>query len=502
MGNVLKAMHDNNAKIAKFKIKFNGDIRDTIRFIFAIKEYESITAYQAPNTLFLHIHGNIAAHIQKRFSRHKNDFIKRQIAALPPDATADQLLKAQTTYTTDAMQSFFMTNFRPTITRGQIFGQIKSIRMRYNENPQEVLSRVIEAIDYAKRTIELLNETRAGLPMQLISDEDITQILVFIFGTKNNHPRERNVGLINRLVHKKITDDELIYDNENEYAAYSNAINKLCTKISGLHHAGDSRYKPVHYEPYPLDLWEVPQQKPKPVRPTQQPTKPPTKPKPYTPKRRNPYDRDGTPKPKRPRPTPRPTPRTPTTPTQPRQRKTVCWRCGRDNHKVNDCIAVYDINGEYIGRDGRKEYKDMPFRHGYKAPKQPPRQPTQRQPRQPRPRPHTPYQQRQSRRPHWERYPNPNPNPYNPRGEHPNTNPHTPRRNTPHQPRPNIRPPSYNPRNPNQPPRVNTMIADLASEAEADTHIDPAMLAHIHALQSMINGNTDNRNPRQDYPQS
>ena len=41
------AMHDNKAKIAKFKHRFNGDVRDTIRFMFAIRDRESITQYQA-----------------------------------------------------------------------------------------------------------------------------------------------------------------------------------------------------------------------------------------------------------------------------------------------------------------------------------------------------------------------------------------------------------------------------------------------------------------------
>lgn len=53
---LLATMHDSNANQAKFTSKFTGDCNETIRFVFAIQEYEDVTNFQHPDSLFISIY--------------------------------------------------------------------------------------------------------------------------------------------------------------------------------------------------------------------------------------------------------------------------------------------------------------------------------------------------------------------------------------------------------------------------------------------------------------
>ena len=104
----------------------------------------------------------LPTHIQTRFAADKVAVLTRQAAEIDEDSSPEDIAKAAI-YSTDSMQQFFIRNFRPNIQRQQMFRQLHAIRMRYNENPHEVLDRVVAAINYTKRTIELLNATTRGI---------------------------------------------------------------------------------------------------------------------------------------------------------------------------------------------------------------------------------------------------------------------------------------------------------------------------------------------------
>ena len=126
---MLSQVYDTNANAAKFNSKFDGNIKHAIRFIFDIKRYEIIAQLNSPDTLFINIHNNDAAHIQPRFSQDEADTILKQINTLPDKATPGQI-KAAAIHSTDSMQKFFMRHFRPTVRRGNIFRHLLSLRMR------------------------------------------------------------------------------------------------------------------------------------------------------------------------------------------------------------------------------------------------------------------------------------------------------------------------------------------------------------------------------------
>ena len=178
-----------------------------------------IANFQSPQSLFINIYNVLPAHIQPRFAADKAAVISKQQSTLTDESTASEIAKAEI-YTTDDMQKFFMKHFRPTITRGNIFRHLLSIRMRYNENPREVLDRVVAAVGYAKKTVELLNETAGGVPVQKILKADITHILTHIFCTMNNNVRENNQGGINKLVQKVIRTKELQYNHAQKFNDY------------------------------------------------------------------------------------------------------------------------------------------------------------------------------------------------------------------------------------------------------------------------------------------
>ena len=204
-------MHDTNSHRAAFRSIFNGDNRSTIRFIFEIERYAAIADFQDAQSLFISIYNALPEYIQTRFGKDKTEVIRTQRAALTDESTAEEKTQADI-YSTDKMQEFFITNFRPTVSRGNLFRHLKSIRMRYNENPRMVVARVDTAIKYAKRTIALLNKDAQSTNIQEIHDADVAEVLRFVFCVRNNRSDESNNGGINKLMQQSVRRKKLGHD--------------------------------------------------------------------------------------------------------------------------------------------------------------------------------------------------------------------------------------------------------------------------------------------------
>ena len=258
-------MNDTNANIADFKSKFNGENKDVIRFVFDIQRYESITNFQDPNTLFSNVYNALPPWIQQKFAQDKQTTIQTQRDALSDPPTAEQAAAAEK-YTVDSMQQFFIRNWHPTVKRGNIFRILYTIRMRWNENPRTVVDRVSTAVQYAAKTIELINGV-GGEEMQAIGDDDITTLLANVFCVTNNTAHNNNQGGLNYLMQKLVRDKKPQYASGASPAAtkfqpYYDIAEKIVADISGRWYAGDKKYEIKYYDPQPLPLWETVIKKP------------------------------------------------------------------------------------------------------------------------------------------------------------------------------------------------------------------------------------------------
>ena len=466
MVKVITQFHDNSASIIKFKSYFNGDTKDTIRFIFAIERYNTISRFQNPNSLFNQIYNNLSDPIKTRFAADKLKVIREQRAMLSEDSTTEQIAQAEI-YSVNSMQTFFMTHYRPSITRGKIFRNLLSIRMRYNENPIEVLDRVVQAIRNARKTIELYNAANIGIAMPKILMADRTHILTNVFCTKNNCQHEKNQGGINKLVQKAVREKELQYENHAmAYTAWYSEFRGICAKIGGVHYSGDDKYKYVYHQPQILELWDKPR-KTKPKTPTRKP-KNPLKRKLLQPQTPN------QPKPKRPRYDPSKSQRGSSNTSNTNPSSLKCFRCGRYGHHCNDCYSTTDINHQRLRRGDRRQMRDMPFRGDYKPPKANPniQQSPSNNPQQPRgnPKSYTTRNYRQGN-------PQNNKNPWRQYGSNPNQQQQSnPTRNET---------PQRRNHNHNQ-PQINALLAQIQSDVEADPHSKQNLITNLRNLASMM----------------
>jgi len=252
---LLAHMADSNANIAEFKSKFNGKNKNVIRFVFDIKRYEQITDFQNVNTLFSNVYNQLPPWIKLKFAQDKQATILQQQAALTNDSTLIDKQNAEK-YTVDSMQKFFIRNWRPTCKRSNIFRILYSIRMRRNENPRHVVDRVAIAIEYATRTIQLINGT-GGEQMQEISDDDITTLLAHIFCNTNNTATYNNQGGINYLMQKQVRARKPVYSSvmvlgaaaATTFTPYYTIAEAIVSDIAGRWYASDKAYEMQHYYP-------------------------------------------------------------------------------------------------------------------------------------------------------------------------------------------------------------------------------------------------------------
>ena len=170
--------------------------------------------------------------------------------------------------------------------------------------------------------------------MQKIKPDDITHILTTIFCTNNYNAREKNEGGINKLVQNTIRTKKLHYTKEHKFQTFYTEIDEICAALSEVHYAGDERCRFQHYEPMPLDLWELPiiKLKPKNTRKHYIKHSGTKRQRPSSSRNQNPYH------PKRQRSSPSiPYHKTPNNQTPSKQ--SLCFRCGKLGHKAGDCWA-------------------------------------------------------------------------------------------------------------------------------------------------------------------
>ena len=398
-------MHDTTAGRTKFTYTFNGVNTNTIKFVFQIEEYAEAAQFANPQSLFTNIYNALPHHIKCDFAKDALLTIKAQKAKLTAEATPEEKKNAEL-YTVEDMQKFFITNWRPTITRGTIFRHLRAIRMRYNENPRDVVKRLAKGIDNAQKTIKLMNAGEPTNPIHEISKGDITELFIHAFATTNKVPKMKNMGGINESMQKATREQKPQHDVQKWYKIAGHIV----AEVGGPYCAHDEQYELNYSPPQNITLWETPNLK---TQPQLQPKRKP---------QFDPISRNGrlTPRPnqqsKRQKLNPQtPNYKQPRTPNHPsNQNIGQCFRCGRRNHKYQDCFATFDINGVATRMHERRDEKNMPFackRKRYKKQSQTPRQPQPQRPQirppQRQPYPNVQLTQHQQRTPH-PLQPNPN----------------------------------------------------------------------------------------------
>ena len=476
---LLATMHDSNANQAKFKSKFTGDCSETIRFVFAIQEYEDVTNFQHPDSLFISIYNALPHHIQVEFSADKTNVIQAQQAALDNNSTADEIATAAI-YSSESMQEFFVRNYRPTVQRGKIFRQLHSIYMRQNESPRSVIDRMVAAIQYAKSTIELLNQTNPDNNDQManITDADITELMSRAFCSNNNN-NTTNIGKINILMQKKFRTDKPRYDHATTgFTPFYTIANAIVSDLGTMWYARDPQYKIQHYEPLPLPLWETPRPKQNASSKAQFPNRPRKRTR-FNSRNRShqpPYKRQRYNAPQQINPQPsnpsrhnipqksfntrRFTLQQRHNPQQYHQRHFAsksrnnfnsikCYRCGKRQHTAKECASRHDANRVPLHPNDRRNPSQWPFR-----PQLQPRANT------------NPHPQRTPTRT-WKQYSS---------GTDPSSNTHN----------------SQSTSTSNS-SKLLSMIADLRDTACEDTHIDPSILLAIDEIRNKIKPPNDSQ---------
>ena len=472
-------MADNNKHQVQFKSTFDGNVKNTIRYIFDIGRYEQIANFQSPESLFINVYNTLPSFIQNKLSADKLSVLSKQHANLNDDATEEARAQAAI-YTTLSMQKFFIQHYRPRITRGAIFRQLLSIRMRLNENPRQTMDRIATAIDYAYQTIELLNAADTSIPIAALQPTDITEVLNTIFCIKNYSDAENNRGGINKLVRDawRERQGKLSFTAIQKFKPYYEIIDQIVSKCTGALYAGDKDFILQHYDPISLPMWETPAVKrtPTPTRPTKPDTPKGT---PNTRKRKRKHDTPRSPyspSTKRRRYTSTTTTDSDPNPTPKSHTDTTCFRCGKIGHHAKTCYSKRDINNTFLKQTDRRKLSQMPYRGDYKSPKQP----NNSQPNTPT-NPHS-FKTRSHQK--WGRYPN-------------NNNPTQLQQQ--YQPNSSHVKPISNPSN----PQLTTLISQVQQMATADTHIDPQILQSIQSLHSLINNSNNSNNSQSGhYPQS
>ena len=455
-------MHDNRASnVAPFQHKFNGDQAHTIRFIFALQEYAATSDFQSPNALFQAVYKNLSSPVQVGFAEDRSRIITEQKTTLTEQSTAEEK-HAANTYSVQDMQKYFIQNYRPSINRAQIFGNLYKIRMRYNENPKAVLNRVKTAVSWAKRTIDLLNETTTLSKISRIQRHDITELLIKVFVIWNNTQKEGNQGAINRLIQKTFRAEELTYTTEDKYKQFDDAVKSVVNKVGGIYYAQDPNYRFKHYDKIRLPLWETPTHKPTPNKPSQpQSPRTPNRPRPKRPRPRDTHSYSRQPPYKRTKYNPSFTPNN----TNP---NIQCWRCGKRGHRYNSpCNSRRDINNVPLSQHERRNTYHMPFRRDFKQPQTPSQSPSNN-PRSPPSNPRHPSSNKfKQKHASWRQY-----------GVPPSKRPPSSSSNAPS---PSNKPPAA--------PALHTMVAEIHKCAMADAHCDPDLLHSIQSLHSQLNPN-------------
>ena len=175
-----------------------------------MQRYKNISNFQDPHSLFTAIYDALSPSIQARLAEHKQETLAAQKEEIENkvkegdgnhnNKPTDEQYAAAAIYKYESMETFFITHYRPQITKSRIYGQLKRIVMRKNENPRIVLEHAKSAIAYAKKTIELLN--KPVVTVGTLTNQDVKDILTYIFCT-NNMITGKNDGGINKSGNEK-----------------------------------------------------------------------------------------------------------------------------------------------------------------------------------------------------------------------------------------------------------------------------------------------------------
>ena len=259
-----------------------------------------------------------------------------------------------------------MENYRPAITRSNIFNQLHKIVFRYNENPILVFNRTIIAFKYAEDTINLLNKDNRENKINKIRKEDKIELLIRIFCIKNCTKEHNNNGQINKLTNTRITKEK-----PKTIQAYGLCIKGVLKDIQSTYYNGRDDFIIKSYEPIPLPMWEhAPSKFNKLLK-----SKPNTLP--YNNKRNknnkrnrkynnnhynnNHYNNNKYDNPLQPPPNKKQK-------LSSSKRCAWCWKCGRNGHQPNECFATIDIDGESIPKRSNNPWKYTPSKTGGKPP--------------------------------------------------------------------------------------------------------------------------------------
>ena len=288
-------MTDSVATCSPMPFIFDGSTKNTIPFIFALRTWVDANDFGTNKSLLRKLNPQLDQHVQHALARFvakekqawlkeknvtraavESELYAKKVDALGGDDAQEADIQAinisevsievelgrrrtnaeqKWTVSPSMIERFVMDEYPPMhISKSVIKDELRRFTIRPNESPMCVVSQMETVWEWARDTIDIINNHHGCVQFAKISKltgEDMKEFLVETCCTRNNSTTFDNVGALNKLVQERVrqlrptTLDAL------------KAIMRDLQLEAGSEYALGSEIEPVHYAPIRFPLWEV-----------------------------------------------------------------------------------------------------------------------------------------------------------------------------------------------------------------------------------------------------